>query len=307
MLFDSAGAAPPAADYLIDTGQEQHWGVESETGRLTDVLLSAPRHLRLVPCNDAARASLASGLDCCTATAGRQHGGLVEALESEGVCCHFVPPAADLPDLAFTRDAVLMTPWGLIELRPAAPHRQAEAALVRDAVRGLGVPWLGRVREGTIEGGDVCILRPGVVLIGYSGDRTNRMGARALARLFQERGWHVVHVCFDSRFLHLDTQFTMLSPGRAVACVETLGLGFAERMRDLGIELVPVTAEEVAALGANLLSLGGGRIVAPAGSRRLNGVLAGLGYRVIEVGIDQFLRCGGGVHCLTLPLARRHG
>ena len=47
-----------------------------------------------------------------------------------------------------------------------------------------------------------------------------------------------------------------------------------------------------------------GRIVSPADNRRLNGVLEAAGYEVIAVDIDQFARCGGGVHCLTMPLAR---
>jgi N-dimethylarginine dimethylaminohydrolase len=209
-----------------------------------------------------------------------------------------------MPDLAFTRDAMLMTPWGVIQLRPAAGHRRAEAEHVADTLRELSVPMLGCVEQGRIEGGDVCILRPGLVLIGYSGERSDKAGAHALGRLFEQKGWRAIYSCFDSRFLHLDTQLTMVGRDRAVACLDTLGEAFADRMAALGIELVPATREEVERLGANLLSLGEGRIVAPAGNRRLNRVLARLGHEVIEVEIDQFARCGGGVHCLTLPLAR---
>ena len=38
------------------------WGARSETGRLTDVLLSAPSYLQMVPCNEVTRDSLAQGL-----------------------------------------------------------------------------------------------------------------------------------------------------------------------------------------------------------------------------------------------------
>jgi N-dimethylarginine dimethylaminohydrolase len=96
----------------------------------------------------------------------------------------------------------------------------------------------------------------------------------------------------------------MVSPGRAVACLETLGEGFADRMEQEGIELIPASLGEVERLGANLLSLGGNRVMVSAGNGRLNAMLARRGYALIEVEIDQFARCGGGVHCLTLPLAR---
>jgi N-dimethylarginine dimethylaminohydrolase len=75
-------------------------------------------------------------------------------------------------------------------------------------------------------------------------------------------------------------------------------------MADLGIELLPATPDEVDRLEANLLSLGGCRMVAPAGDTRINRLLRRLGHDLIEVEIDQFVRCGGGVHCLTMPLAR---
>ena len=89
-----------------------------------------------------------------------------------------------------------------------------------------------------------------------------------------------------------------------MACLETLEPGFAATMAGLGIELIPATPGEVDRLEANLLSLGGRRVVAPAGDTRINGALRRRGFELIEVEIDQFVRCGGGVHCLTMPLAR---
>ncbi|HEX8466516.1 MAG TPA: arginine deiminase family protein [Allosphingosinicella sp.] len=282
----------------------RRWGVDSETGRLADVLLSPPTHLAMVPCNAVTRESLARGLSSCTASAGAQHRALVSRLQGAGVECHLVPPKPGLSDLAFTRDALLMTPWGLVELRPSEPHRRGEAAHLAGALRNLGIETLGSVGEGRVEGGDVCLLRPGLVMIGISGERTDETGARALGRIFEGRGWKALYTRIDPRYLHLDTQFSLVSRHRAVACLDTLEDGFAARMAGLGIELLPVAAEEVDRLEANLLSLGGCRIVAPAGETRINRLLRALGHDVIEVEIDQFVRCGGGVHCLTMPLAR---
>jgi N-dimethylarginine dimethylaminohydrolase len=280
------------------------WGVDSETGRLTDVLLSPPTHLAMVPCNAVTRDSLAKGLSSCAASAGTQHRALVATLEAAGAACHLVPPKPGLADLAFTRDAVFTTPWGLVELRPSEPHRRDEPAHLSGALRRLGVATLGAVDEGRVEGGDVCLLRPGLVMIGISGDRTDETGARALGRIFEGQGWRALYTRIDPRYLHLDTQFSLVSRHRAVACLETLETGFGETMAQHGIELLPVTPEEVDRLEANLLSLGGCRVVAPAADSRINRLLRSLGHDVIEVEIDQFVRCGGGVHCLTMPLAR---
>lgn len=307
MLFDFAAAECPFGDDLVHRNDNPRWGVDSEYGRLLDVAVAAPSHLEVVPCNSVSLESLANGILCCTDTAGSQHAQLVRQLEKLGVCCHMVPPAAGMPDLAFTRDAVLMSPWGLIELRPSAGHRKAEVAHVRSALTDLGVPFLGRVEEGFVEGGDVCILRPGVVAIGYSSERTNEQGARALARMFEARGWHAVFCTFDPHFLHLDTLFTLVDRNRAVACVEELDPAFVAELDALGIALIPASTAEVKRLGVNLVSLGAGRVLSSADNGRINGELERIGYQVVPVEIDQFTRCGGGVHCLTMPLSRLPG
>ena len=305
MLFDFAGAAAPLGDTLVD--RPARWSVDSEYGRLTDVMLSAPPHLELVPCNAVSIENHRNGIACSPDLALEQHSALVRALEAEGVRCHLVPPAEALPDLSFTRDATLMTPWGLLGLNPAIGHRGDEVAHILEAARSWGVPVMGRIEDGTVEGGDVCILRPGVVLIGWSGERTGETGAKSLARVFEDRGWRAILTRFDPHFLHLDTQFTVIDRNRAVACADVLDAGFLAELEAFGVDLVPVSYREVQKLGGNLLSLGGGRVVSSADNARVNAELDRLGYKVVAVEIDQFTRCGGGIHCLTMPLARVPG
>lgn len=304
MIQSSARATGIAPERALEPRDCRRWGVDSETGRLTDILLSPPTHLAMVPCNAVTRDSLARGLSSCRVSAVSQHRALAARLDAAGVRCHLVPSKPGLSDLAFTRDSVLMTPWGLVELRPSEPHRRGEAAHLAAALSEVGVESLGAVDEGKVEGGDVCLLRPGLVLIAISGERTDEAGAQALGRIFERRGWRALYTRIDPRYLHLDTQFTLVSKHFGVACLETLEAGFAETMAGLGIDLLPATPGEVDRLEANLLSLGGCRVVAPAGETRVNRGLRRQGYDLIEVEIDQFVRCGGGVHCLTMPLGR---
>ena len=307
MLFDIATADSYVGDDLILKSPRTRWSVDSEYGLLRDVMVSPPPHLEIVPCNNISLNALGEGLSCCAKTAERQHRALVRALEAEGVRCHVVPPAEDMPDLSFTRDASLMTPWGLLGLNPSARHREAEVDHVLETARGWGLPCLGTIEGGRVEGGDVVMIRPGLVAIGWSGERTDEAGARALARRFEAGGWTAIVTRFDPYFLHLDTLFTMVDRKRAVACLEALEPRFVNRLWMLGLELIPVTIGEVQTLGANLVSLGGDRILSSADNGRVNRELVHRGYRVIAVEIDQFTRCGGGIHCLTLPLARDPG
>lgn len=305
MLFDFSPAPTLFGDALVDRAPPvPRWGADSEYGVLHEVMLSGPRHLELVPCNAVSRANLAAGLTCSPDLAVEQHDALARTLERLGVRCRYVRSRPGLPDLTFTRDSSMMTPWGLVLLRLAAEHRRAEAAEIRAAARAWGVPVLAEIEEGTVEGGDVCLLRPGLVAIGWSGERTTKAGAEALAAIFERRGWRALLTRFDPRFLHLDTLFTMVDRTRAVACVEALDDGFLATVADLDIGLVTASELEVDALGPNLLSLGRGRVLSAADNHRINGELERLGYHVEAVDIGQFTQCGGGVHCLTMPLAR---
>ena len=284
---------------------EPCWGANSETDLLTDVLLSAPAHLAMIPCNAVTVASLSQGLLTCRVDAVKQHRAFAAALEQAGVRCHFAPPREGMPDLCFTRDAVLMSPWGVVQLRPGIAHRRLEVEHVASVARALGVPAYARIQQGFIEGGDICLLRDGLVVIGYSGERTNEAGAMELGALFAERGWEVVYTRFQPEFLHLDTIMTMVADDCAIVLPDALEESLLARLRGLGIELIAATPAEVGKLAANIFSLGGNKVIAARGCERLASLLAARGIEVIEVAIDQFTRCGGGPHCLTMPLARQ--
>jgi N-dimethylarginine dimethylaminohydrolase len=279
-------------------------GSDSETGLLREVLLASPQNLQIVPCNKVSEHALLNGRSSCGVRASQQHRGLLEALQIAGVKVRTVPPAANLPDLAFTRDTSLMTPWGIIGLRPGASHRKGEVDQIIYTVREAGLPVLGRIGEGRIEGGDVCLLRPGHLVIGLSERRTDIAGAKALARFFKPRGWQVTYTPVEPDLLHLDTHFCMVDHRLALACTEMLQPQFLSLLSDLRIEVLPVKLEEVATLGCNVLALGGKRIISSGSAPRIDDLLRQHGFEVDVVQLDEFTQCGGGVHCLTMPLSR---
>ena len=301
---NSLPAADPAGLSLRKAARS---GTDSEYGELAEVLLASPQHLSLVPCNTVSVDSLRNGRVSCTVRAGEQHRALAAALAGAGVDVHIVPPVAGLPDLAFTRDTSLMTPWGLLGLRPGAGHRQAEVDAVLGAAGTAGFPILGKVAAGRIEGGDVCLLRPGYVVIGVSGERTDGEGADALGAWFTRRGWSVTTTPIDPDLLHLDTHFCMLDRELALGCVEKLDDALLTLLARLGVEIIPVRADEVAALGCNVLALGRRRILSTGSTPRIDASMRARGFDVITVALEEFTQCGGGVHCLTMPLRRDRG
>ena len=305
--LDGAGVGTAAWPQADRPAALSGYGADSEHGRLDAVLLGAPDHLDLVPCNSVTCESIRLGRKADPGRAARQHAALAAALESEGVDVHVVPAVPGLPDLSFTRDTSLMTPWGMIGLAPGAPHRRAEVEAVLAQARAAGIPVLGQIDRGRIEGGDVAMIRPGLLAIGVSGERTDATGAEALATIFRGRGWRVVRCDFDPHFLHLDTQFCMVDDGLALGCTTVLDDGFLALLAQEGVELIDVSYKEARRLGCNILSLGLGRVLSAGASARIDHDLVARGYRVIRAELGQFVQCGGGVHCLTLPLSRAAG
>jgi len=228
-------------------------GVWSETDRLTEVLLCRPTFLEAVPCCSVTRESLHDGFSPSIAEATRQHMMLEAILEANGVATRQLVAQPGLPDLCFTRDSAVMTPWGLLGLNPAAAHRRMEPAQMLIYARNAKVPALGAIEVGTVEGGDVCIVRDGLLVVGWSGERTDERGAEAVCELFAAAGWQCLTYRFDPHFLHLDTQFCMVDDNLALACVDVLHDDFLRRMTADGIEMIPVSYKEARRLGCNLL------------------------------------------------------
>ena len=216
---------------------------------------------------------------------------------------HYLEPEPHLPYQVYTRDSSQTTPWGPALTQLAlAPRRGEVASILR--FHGVRDGFWRYCSHGAIEGGDIHIIRPGLLLVDLSGIRTTREGAAQFARWFADEGWETKLWSFPGHFLHLDVLFCMAAPGLAVACVEVLGDDFARWLKERGIRAIEATYREVMAMSCNLLSLGADRVISPRHSARINAALRAEGLTVLDPELDLFAAGGGSVHCMTMPLAR---
>lgn len=281
-----------------------NWGITSEYGVLHDVLLCRPDNYRWEAVNAVAKATLDAETPLNLSQALKQYDGLVATLEKADVKPHFLTLEDGLAFQCFTRDSSQMTPWGAVINQLARIERRGEWSQVLKFYENTGIPIWRHATRGTIEGGDIHVIKPGVLLIGYSGTRTTREGAEQFGSWFEKEGWDVKLQPFAEHFLHLDVLFSMVDEGLALACVDALDdafLGWAARH---GIRLIPVSFKEAMQLGSNALALGDKRVISPKHSRRINDALRAEGLHVFEPELDCFTRGGGSVHCLTMPLRR---
>lgn len=281
------------------------FSLDSEYGTLREVLLCPPTHYEWLPTNAIAEQTLKSGTDkALLARAQGQYGEMVEALTSAGVTVRYLETEPHLKYQVYTRDSSQVTPWGPVMTQLYRPERRGEYAAILKFYQGEGDGFWRFATEGTVEGGDIHVIRPGLLVIGHSGVRTNEAGARQFAGWFAEQGWETLLYGFPEHFLHLDVIFCMVAEDLACACVEVLDEWFLDWLQARKIRLIPVSYRDAMQLGCNVLALGEGRVISPRHNLELNARMRAEGLTVLDPELDVFTRGGGGIHCMTMPLKR---
>src|SRR5687768_329054 len=165
------------------TRAEPAWGVDSEYGRLLDVLLCPPDNFHWLPASSIARATLESGLTFSPEEAKRQHAEMVSVYEDAGVRVHFLEPDPNLPYQVFARDSSINVSDGPIVTQCAQWWRRGEYAPVIRFYQERGIPIKQMVTAGSFEGGDFMIVEPGVAAIGTGRSEERRVGKECRCRL----------------------------------------------------------------------------------------------------------------------------
>jgi len=274
-------------------------------------------------------------------------GGLVWS--SQGPTDALLTP---LPNHLYTRDASCWIFDGVSLDRMAQPVRRRETvhleAIYSFHPRFAGEhfhAWSGGIEDheeqrggASLEGGDVAVLAPGVVLIGM-GERTTAAAIEQLAeRLFAPgaaREIVVVELPRTRSYMHLDTVMTMVdrdaflvypevvdaarcwsvTPG---ASTNELAVVARPSVLDavagaLGLDALRVVTTGGDPFGAareqwddadNVLALSPGVVVAYDRNVDTNARLRDAGIEVIAVDGTELSRGRGGPRCLTCPIAR---
>lgn len=280
------------------------WGVDSEHGRLRDVLVCRPDNFRWLPTSAISRATLDAGHRFDAELARRQHAELVAAYEEEGIRVHYLEPDPFLPYQVFARDSSVTIPGGAVITQLHQWWRRGEYAAAIRFYQENDIPIRGMITAGALEGGDVMILEPGCAVIGAGEARTQEAAAQQLAAWLSDDGWEVRVEPIPERFVHIDVLLAVLAERLAAACVEVLSGGLVAWLRQRGFELIEVSAEDAFRLGANAISLGDDRVLSIEGADSVNAAMRARGLTVRELDLSMFTLGGGGVHCLAQALRR---
>ena len=246
------------------------------------------------------------------ALAQEQHDAMRRELKAAGVEVFSHPDCGGATmDSVYAHDPSFLTDWGAICLRMGKPERNAEPTAHAAMYEAFEIPILGEMTEpATAEAGDIVWLDSKTVLVGR-GHRTNAEGIEQLRELLGPKGVEVIaaplpHGGGPAECLHLMSLMSMLDERTVLVDLEWLAVETVELLRERQFRLMEIDASERATLACNVLSLGGGKLLALAENAKTNALLSVAGFDVRTFpGSEVAINGGGGPTCLTRPILRR--
>ncbi len=219
------------------------------------------------------------------------HRDYVAALRSTGAAVLELDASDDFPDSVFVEDTALCLTQGAVIMRPGAPTRLGEAALMAPHLQALygDVRWITGAGS-FIEGGDILVSET-EILVGRSA-RTNAAGVAELTLKVADWGLPVREVFTPPGVLHFKTDCSLLD-GDTVLSTERLAASgcFA------GYRVIHTAPGEEACANAIRFN---NLVIMPAGFPATHERVLAAGYAVAEVGNSECAKLDGGMSCLSL-------
>jgi dimethylargininase len=221
----------------------------------------------------------------------QHHADYIAALRSTGAVIVELDAAEAFPDSVFVEDTALCLPEGAVVMRPGAPTRLGEAALMAPHLHALYTDV--RVISGAdsfIEAGDILTTET-EVLVGRSA-RTNGAGIAELAEKVAAWGHKVREVFTPPGVLHFKTDCSLLDAETILATERLDASGCFKGYRVIHT----ASGEEACANAIRFNDL----VLMPAGFPRTRDKLVAAGYNIREIGNSECAKLDGGMSCLSL-------
>jgi N-dimethylarginine dimethylaminohydrolase len=209
-----------------------------------------------------------------------------------------VAPVDGLPDMVFTANAAVLWRRHAVLSRFQHAERAGEESHWRRALTDLGFEVHDVAPDLSFEGaGDALFV--GDHLFQAWGFRTDEAAHAEVAALLDVESTSLRLV--DPRFYHLDTCFCPLDDRTALVAPDAFAPDSLDLVRARIPRLIEVSVDVAAGFACNAMPVGD-RVVSSTAAEALRSPLASAGFDIVCVPMDEFMKSGGGVRCLSLPL-----
>ncbi|MFO0937318.1 MAG: arginine deiminase-related protein [Gemmataceae bacterium] len=228
----------------------------------------------------------------------RQWTKLRETIQSLGATVEILPPQPGLPDLVFTANAGLIFHDRFFSSRFKHDVRARESPHFDAWFAANGFTVMHFPENHYHEGAGDALFCGEILFAGYR-TRSDVLSHQWLA---EQCGVQCLPLeLVNPRFYHLDTCFCPLAPGIALYHPDAFDT-YGRRVLHTHVPtLIPVNDAESLRFGCNAVAIGK-TVIHNSGCPELARRIEEIGFRSVEVELDEFLKAGGSAKCLTLRL-----
>jgi arginine dihydrolase len=215
-----------------------------------------------------------------------------------GETVELVDPVAGLPDMVFTANAAVIRDRTAVLSRFRHSERQGEEEHWDQALTERGFTVHRLPRDLSFEGAGDALFVGDRLYCGW-GFRTDHGSHAIVGRLLDVEvvSLHLV----DEHFYHLDTCFCPIDEQTVLFAPAAFTQESARLVRCTVPHVIEVPVEVAAGFACNALRVGD-RVVSSSSVSRLEAPLQAAGYDTVALPMGEFMKAGGGVRCLSLPL-----
>ncbi|GAG63364.1 unnamed protein product [marine sediment metagenome] len=272
-------------------------------GRLRSVLLCKPTYYEICDFSDVASQHLKEGFKVSRKVATEQHQEFAEVFQQLGIDIKWQIAQPGHPDQVATRDFGVNTAKGVLIGNFRYADNEGDTELAIETLEQLKVPIIGRVIQGSLEGGDCWYLDEHTLVIGI-GNRSTIEGIKEAEKILEPFDIKIIPTQFEAKWNHLDIIFSVVAPKTVMLCPEALPDDFLKYLKQEKYEIITIPGDAVFAGTINLLALGDEKVLSFKENKLGNEKLRALGLEVFDPPLSQFLMGGSGPHCLSFELIR---
>lgn len=221
---------------------------------------------------------------------------LVKEYKSLCVSVEIIEQNQKFPDMVFATDqGVLIKGKEILLSRFRNLERSGESEYYKKWYEDHGYKIKILPDNIFIEGGGELQHWRDKLLIGF-GFRTDQNSINSVEKIFNKNCIRLELV--DRRFYHLDTCLIVLNDDVIFYYPPAFSPNSIYLLKSIVPNLIEIEYEEVVNFAANSIVLGS-TVFMQEGNIRMSQQIAKLGYKVITINVGEFIKAGGGAHCLT--------
>lgn len=227
----------------------------------------------------------------------QQWENLKKTFKTLGLKVSFIEPIKHLPDMVFTGDQGTIYNRIFLKSNFRYKERQRESLYTVKWFEEKAFTIVEFPKNCYFEGqGDMLFLDEDTILIG-TGYRTSVKAAKIIATLL---GKNVVPLkLINPYFYHLDTALCVLPDKTIMMYEKAFDEASLKKIKKLNAKIISVQKKDAYNLACNSLVYKNYIVINKECSKELINVIKKHGLKPIEIDLSEFMKAGGGAHCLT--------